>query len=88
MVCLKTLCERVSELERLKKVREKLVLVDTAINTETQKDHIEDEHDSNHCVEGNQSPHWREMTILVNNHEDEENENSGHDIHEDTQQQN
>ena len=45
VVCLKTLCERVSELERLKKVREKLVLVDTAINTETEKDRIAVEND-------------------------------------------
>ena len=35
---MKTLCERVSELERLRKVKEKLELVDTAINTETEKE--------------------------------------------------
>ena len=33
VVCLKTLCERVSELEKLKQVKEKLELVNTAINT-------------------------------------------------------
>ena len=51
------------------------------------EDHIEDYHDTNHDVEGNQSCHGGEVAVVVNNHEDEEDENSGHNIHKHPQQQ-
>ena len=48
------------------------------------EENIEDGHDPNHCVERGQSSHWGESSIIVvdigigivNNHEDEEDENS------------
>ena len=45
------------------------------------EDNIEDEHDTDHRVEGGQGSHWREISFVVNNHEGEEDENSGDKIH-------
>ena len=45
------------------------------------EDNIEDGHDANHGVERGQSSHGGELSIVVDNHEDEEDENSGHKIH-------
>ena len=51
------------------------------------EDNIEDEHDSNHRVEGGQSSHGGEMSFVVNNHEGEKDENSGYEIHQHLQHQ-
>ena len=51
------------------------------------EDNIEDEHDTNHFVEEDQSSLRGEVAIVVNNHEDEEDENSGHNVHKHLQQQ-
>ena len=51
------------------------------------KDNIEDEHDGEHRVEGDQSSQRGEFSLVVNNHEGEEYENSGHKIHQDLQNQ-
>ena len=51
------------------------------------KNHIEDGHYANHCVERDQSTHGAELTFVVNNHEDEEDENSGYKIHQHLQHQ-
>ena len=51
------------------------------------EDNIEDGHDANHGVERGQSTHWGESSIVVDNHEDEEDENSGHKIHQHLQHQ-
>ena len=51
------------------------------------EDNIEDGHDANHGVERGQSSHRRELSIVVDNHEDEEDENSGHKIHQHLQHQ-
>ena len=45
------------------------------------EDDIEDDHDANHGVERGQSSHRGESSIVVDNHEDEEDENSGDKIH-------
>ena len=42
---------------------------------------MKDEHDANHGVERGQSSHRGELSIVVDNHKDEEDENSGHKIH-------
>ena len=51
------------------------------------EDNIEDEHDTDHRVEGGQSSHGRELSFVVNNHEGEEDENSWYKIHEHLQHQ-
>ena len=51
------------------------------------EDNIEDGHDANHGVERDQSSHRGELSIVVDNHEDEEDENSGHKIHQHLQHQ-
>ena len=51
------------------------------------EDDIEDGHDANHGVERGQSSHRRELPFVVDNHEDEEDENSGHKIHQHLQHQ-
>ena len=51
------------------------------------EDNIEDGHDANHGVERGQSSHRGESSIVVDNHEDEEDENSGHKIHQHLQHQ-
>ena len=51
------------------------------------EDNIEDGHDANHGVERDQSSHRGELAIVVDNHEDEEDENSGHKIHQHLQHQ-
>ena len=51
------------------------------------EDNIEDEHDTDHRVEGGQSSHGGEISIIVNNHEGEEDENSGYKIHQHLQHQ-
>ena len=51
------------------------------------EDNIEDEHDTNHCVERDHSFQRGDLAIGVNNHEDEEDENSGHNVHKHLQQQ-
>ena len=48
---------------------------------------IEDDHDANHGVERDQRSHRRELSFVVDNHEDEEDENSGHNVHKHLQQQ-
>ena len=45
------------------------------------KDYIEDDHDANHGVEGDQSFPRRELSFLMDNHEDEKDDDSGHKIH-------
>ena len=45
------------------------------------EDNIEDDHDTNHRVEGDQSSHGREFSVIVNDHEGKEDENSGHKVH-------
>ena len=45
------------------------------------EDDIEDGHDSNHGVERGQGSHRGESSIVVDNHEDEEDENSRHKVH-------
>ena len=45
------------------------------------EENIEDDHDANHSVERGQSSHWGESSIVVDNHEDEEDENSRHKVH-------
>ena len=42
------------------------------------EDHIEDEHDTDHHVEGGQGSHGRELSFIVNDHEGEEDKNPGH----------
>ena len=39
------------------------------------EDNIEDEHDTDHSVEGRKRSHGGEISIIVNNHEGEEDEN-------------
>ena len=39
------------------------------------EDDIEDEHDTDHSVEGRKRSHGGEISIIVNNHEGEEDEN-------------
>ena len=39
------------------------------------EDDIEDEHNSDHSVEGRKRSHGGEISIIVNNHEGEEDEN-------------
>ena len=39
------------------------------------EDDIKDEHDTDQCVEGGQSSYGGEISIIVNNHEGEEDEN-------------
>ena len=51
------------------------------------EDNIEDGHDANHGVERGQSSHRGELSIVVDNHEDEEDENSGYKIHHHLQHQ-
>ena len=51
------------------------------------EDNIEDGHDADHGVERGQSSHGGELSIVVDNHEDEEDENSGHKIHQHLQHQ-
>ena len=51
------------------------------------EDNIEDSHDANHRVERGQSAHGGESSIVVDNHEDEKDENSGHKIHQHLQHQ-
>ena len=46
VVCLKTLCERVSELQKLEKVKEKLELVDNAISTENEEEMKKDKNEN------------------------------------------
>ena len=45
------------------------------------KDNIEDGHDANHGVERGQSSHRGELSIVVDNHEDKKDDDSGHKIH-------
>ena len=45
------------------------------------EDHVEDGHEANHRVERGKSSHRGELSLVVDNHEDEEDENSGHKIH-------
>ena len=52
------------------------------------EDNIEDSHDDNHYVEGAPSSHRREFSFVVDNHEGEEDENSGHKVHQHLQYQN
>ena len=51
------------------------------------EENIEDEHDTDHRVEGGQGSHGGEISFVVNSHEGEEDENSGDKIHEDLQHQ-
>ena len=51
------------------------------------EDNIEDEHDTDHRIEGGQSSHGREISLVVNNHEGEEDENSEYKIHQHLQHQ-
>ena len=51
------------------------------------EDDIEYGHDANHGVERGKSSHRGELSIVVDNHEDEEDENSGHKIHQHFQHQ-
>merc|ERR1712025_525275 len=51
------------------------------------EENVEDGHDDNHGVERGQSSHGGESSIVVDNHEDEEDENSGYKIHEYLQHQ-
>ena len=51
------------------------------------EDHIEDDHDANHGVERNQSFPRRELSFLMDNHEGEKDDHSGHKIHQHLQHQ-
>ena len=51
------------------------------------EDNIEDDHNSDHRVEGGQSSHRRELSFVVNNHEGEEDEDSGYKVHQHLQHQ-
>ena len=51
------------------------------------EDNIEDEHDTDHRVKGSQTSHGGEISPVVNNHEGEEDENSGYKIHQHLQHQ-
>ena len=51
------------------------------------EDNVEEDHDDNHDVERYETSHRRELSIVVDNHEDEEDENSGHKIHHHLQNQ-
>ena len=51
------------------------------------EDNIEDDHDTDHRVEGGQSSHGGEFSVMVNNHEGEEDEDSGYEIHQHLQHQ-
>ena len=51
------------------------------------EDNIEDEHDTDHSVEGGQGSHGREISFVVNNHEGEEDEDSGYKVHQHLQHQ-
>ena len=51
------------------------------------EDNIEDDHDTDHHVERGQSSHGGEISPVVNNHEGEEDENSGYKIHQNLQHQ-
>ena len=46
VVCLKTLCDRVSELQKLEKVKEKLELVDTAMSTDKEEEMKKDKNEN------------------------------------------
>ena len=48
---------------------------------------IEDIHDTDHRVEGGQSSHGGEISPVVNNHEGEEDEDSGYKVHQHLQHQ-
>ena len=52
------------------------------------EDNIEDDHDTDHRVEGGQGSHRGEFSVIVNNHEGEEDEDSGYEIHQHLQHQN
>ena len=45
------------------------------------EDNIEDGHDADHRVEGGKSSPRGKLPIVVDNHEDKENEDSGHKVH-------
>ena len=45
------------------------------------EDNIEEDHDTDHDVEGNKSCHGWELAIVLDNHEDEEDNNFRKDIH-------
>ena len=45
------------------------------------EDNIEDDHDTDHDIEWNKSCHGRELAIVVDYHEDEEDYNFGKDVH-------
>ena len=51
------------------------------------EENIEDEHDTDHRVEGGQGSHGTEISPMVNNHEGEEDEAPGYQIHEHLQNQ-
>ena len=51
------------------------------------EDNVEDDHDADHDIEGYKGCHWWELAFVVDNHEDEEDENSGHKIHQHIQHQ-
>ena len=51
------------------------------------EENIEDEHDTDHRVEGGQSSHGRKLSFVVNDHEGEEDENPGYEIHQHLQHQ-
>ena len=50
------------------------------------EDNIEDGHDTDDSIVGGQSSHGGELSV-VNDHEGEEDENSGYEIHQDLQHQ-
>ena len=51
------------------------------------EDNVEDEHDTDQSVEGYQSSHRGELSIIMNNHEGKEDEDSGYEIHQHLQHQ-
>ena len=51
------------------------------------EDDIENKHDTDHGVEGGQSSDGGEISPVVNNHEGEEDKDSGYEIHEHLQHQ-